>query len=234
MTTERKNQGKRGLRTLATLQTRLVNAKPANRTQAVSRYARLENERMRIQRELDAWNARRLEAERMLAAVDAELDTIKAMLLGTPAAATKTTSAQRTTVSSRTAHRRAERRSGADRILSAARPGRRREPEIGRSGRWGRSARDPSPPRSEPRETEVRAHRHRVESEAARPHEQQESSMTGEDEKKDGKPSGAAEPGKAEAMAISARCSAVSAGSSKCSAPSSSRPNRSTRAASSR
>ncbi|MQT14772.1 hypothetical protein [Segnochrobactrum spirostomi] len=106
MTTEQKTQGKRGLRTLATLQTRLVNAKPANRTQAVSRYARLENERMRIQRELDAWNARRLEAERMLAAVDAELDTIKAMLLGTPAAATKTTSAQRTNVSSRVAHRR--------------------------------------------------------------------------------------------------------------------------------
>ena len=105
MTRERKTPAKRGLRQLSTLQTRLDTASPANRTQVVSRFARLENERMRIQRELDAWNARKLEAERMLAAVDAELDRVKAMLLGTPVAAVRATSAQHMRATARSARR---------------------------------------------------------------------------------------------------------------------------------
>ncbi len=105
MTRERKTAAKRGLRQLSTLQTRLDSTSLANRTQAVSRFARLENERMRIQRELDAWTARKIEAERMLAAVDAELDGVKALLLGTPVAAVRATSAQHTRVTGRSAHR---------------------------------------------------------------------------------------------------------------------------------
>ncbi|MBS1165408.1 MAG: hypothetical protein H6R00_1433 [Proteobacteria bacterium] len=88
MIQEQRRSVKRGMRNLATIQTRMISVTPANRTQAVSRYARLEHERMRIQRELEAWNARKLEAERMLAKADAELAAMRDFLLGTAAAGT--------------------------------------------------------------------------------------------------------------------------------------------------
>ncbi|TCT02261.1 hypothetical protein [Aquabacter spiritensis] len=81
---ERKKVPKKGMRNVATVQTRATSSTPANRTQAVSRFARLENERMRILRELDAWNARKAEAERMLAKVEAELGALQTLLLGAP------------------------------------------------------------------------------------------------------------------------------------------------------
>jgi hypothetical protein len=83
---ERKKIGKRGMRDIATVQTRVAGSTPSNRTQAVSRFARLENERMRILRELDTWDARKAEAERMLAKVEAELASLKALLFGAPPA----------------------------------------------------------------------------------------------------------------------------------------------------
>lgn len=86
MSGERKKPGKRGMRDIATVQTRVAGSTPSNRTQAVSRFARLENERMRILRELDAWVARKTEAERMLAKVEAELVSLQALLLGAPPA----------------------------------------------------------------------------------------------------------------------------------------------------
>lgn len=95
MSHERRGLAQRGMRDVATVQTRLISSAPTNRTQAVSRYARLENERMRLQRELDAWNARRLEAERMLAKVDAELHVMREFLLGTAAAAKTVTPTRR-------------------------------------------------------------------------------------------------------------------------------------------
>lgn len=95
MSHERRGLSQKGMRDVATVQTRLVSSAPTNRTQAVSRYARLENERMRLQRELDAWNARRLEAERMLAKVDAELQVMRQFLLGTPAAVQTSTPSRR-------------------------------------------------------------------------------------------------------------------------------------------
>ncbi|WP_018390779.1 hypothetical protein [Ancylobacter sp. FA202] len=85
MSTDSKTARTRGLRDVATVQTRLTRATPSNRTQAVSRFARLENERTRLLRELEAWNARRTEAERMLAKVDEELATMRAILLDAPA-----------------------------------------------------------------------------------------------------------------------------------------------------
>ena len=84
MSAERKKAPKRGMRDVATVQTRIGSTSPANRTQAVARFARLENERMRILRELDAWNARKQEAERMLAKVEAELSALQTVLLGAP------------------------------------------------------------------------------------------------------------------------------------------------------
>lgn len=86
MSEERKRVAKRGMRDIATVQSRATGSAPSNRTQAVSRFARLENERMRILRELDAWIARKTEAERMLAKVEAELVSLQALLLGAPPA----------------------------------------------------------------------------------------------------------------------------------------------------
>lgn len=84
MTAEPKTPRTRGLRDVATVQTRLTRSAPANRTQAVSRFARLENERTRLLRELEAWSARRAEAERMLAKVDEELASMRTLLLDAP------------------------------------------------------------------------------------------------------------------------------------------------------
>jgi chromosome segregation ATPase len=77
---------RRSLRDVTTLRTLSDQSAPANRTQAVSRFARLENERARLLRELDAWVARKDAAERKLAALETELAGLKQALLGEPAA----------------------------------------------------------------------------------------------------------------------------------------------------
>ncbi len=87
MSNDRKVARMRGLREVSTVQTQITRSAPANRTQAVSRFARLENERIRIQRELDAWNTRKAEAERMLAKVGEELAAMQALLLDRPSGA---------------------------------------------------------------------------------------------------------------------------------------------------
>lgn len=84
MGSDKKTARTRGLRDVATVQTRLTHVAPSNRTQAVSRFARLENERTRLLRELEAWSARQAEAERMLAKVDEELSAMRVMLLDAP------------------------------------------------------------------------------------------------------------------------------------------------------
>ncbi|WP_454916591.1 hypothetical protein [Xanthobacter sediminis] len=95
MSTDRKAARMRGLRDVSTVQTRIARSTPSNRTQAVSRFARLENERMRILRELDAWNARKGEAERMLAKVEAELAAMRTLLLDAPPPAPRPASGPR-------------------------------------------------------------------------------------------------------------------------------------------
>jgi len=86
---------KRGLRNVATLRTLADQSAPASRTQAVSRFARLENERERLLRELNSWNARKDGAERMLAKVEEELSVLKSALLGAPSAGQKKPRPQR-------------------------------------------------------------------------------------------------------------------------------------------
>ncbi|HUY03823.1 MAG TPA: hypothetical protein VMV33_11100 [Rhodocyclaceae bacterium] len=81
-----KEDRRRSLRDVTTLRTLSDRSAPANRTQAVSRFARLENERARLLRELDAWVARKDAAERKLAALETELAELKRALLGGPAA----------------------------------------------------------------------------------------------------------------------------------------------------
>lgn len=95
MSSDRKAARMRGLREVSTVQTQIARSAPSNRTQAVSRFARLENERMRILRELDAWNARKVEAERMLAKVEEELAAMQALLLEAPAGARRGVSPSR-------------------------------------------------------------------------------------------------------------------------------------------
>lgn len=80
-----KEDRRRNLRDVTTLRTLSDRSAPANRTQAVSRFARLENERARLLRELDAWVVRKDAAERKLAAVETELAGLKRALLDEPA-----------------------------------------------------------------------------------------------------------------------------------------------------
>ena len=74
---------KLGLRDLATLRTRASTAAPANRAQAVSRFALLENEKARLLREIDNWSVRKVAAELMLTRVETELASLAHHLLST-------------------------------------------------------------------------------------------------------------------------------------------------------
>jgi len=78
----------RSLRDVTTLRVLSDRSAPTTRTQAVSRFARLENERVRLVRELNAWSARKDAAERKLAALETELAGLKHVLLGEPAVPT--------------------------------------------------------------------------------------------------------------------------------------------------
>lgn len=73
---------RRGLRDMATLRTLSNQSTPANRMQAVSRFAMLENERVRVLRELGTWGARKDAAERKLAALEMEFVELRSQLLG--------------------------------------------------------------------------------------------------------------------------------------------------------
>jgi hypothetical protein len=75
---------RRGMRDVTTLRTLSDMTAPTNRPQSVSRFARLENERARLLRELNTWSARQQVAERKLAAVEVELAGLKLALLGAP------------------------------------------------------------------------------------------------------------------------------------------------------
>jgi uncharacterized protein (DUF111 family) len=77
---------RRGLRDMTTLRTLSNQSTPANRIQAVSRFAMLENERVRVLRELGTWGARKDAAERKLATLEMELAELRYQLLGDQAA----------------------------------------------------------------------------------------------------------------------------------------------------
>ena len=74
-----------GLRDVATLQTLSHGARPRDRHHLVSRFARLENERARLEREADMWRTRKRATEDKLAKVNAQIDVLQELLLEEPA-----------------------------------------------------------------------------------------------------------------------------------------------------
>lgn len=74
-----------GLRSIATLQTLTRNAKPRERHQLANRYARLENERSRLEREIGIWETCRQTAANKLAKVRQEIDSLRPLLDEEPA-----------------------------------------------------------------------------------------------------------------------------------------------------
>ena len=73
-----------GLRNLATLQTLANGAKPRERHQLANRFARLENERARLERELGAWENCVHAATIKLAKVNQEIAAIRTRLFDVP------------------------------------------------------------------------------------------------------------------------------------------------------
>ena len=88
MPNDRINGGRKaagGLRNIATLLTLANGAKPRERHQIANRFARLENERARLDRELSTWdNCRRATAIK-LAKVNEEIAAIRPSLFEPPA-----------------------------------------------------------------------------------------------------------------------------------------------------
>lgn len=70
----------RSLYRLATLQTLANGAKPRERRHLANRFARLENERARLERELSSWESCRLTAAHKLATVNTELASLRSAL----------------------------------------------------------------------------------------------------------------------------------------------------------
>ncbi len=75
----------RGLRDVATLQTLGHGGQPRDRHQLVSRFARLENERARLERELGMWETRKAATEDKLAKVYEQIEALRPLLLEDPA-----------------------------------------------------------------------------------------------------------------------------------------------------
>lgn len=74
-----------GLRKIATLQTLIRNTKSRERPQVANRFARLENERARLEREIGTWENCRQTAAGKLARVRAEIDALRPLLNEAPA-----------------------------------------------------------------------------------------------------------------------------------------------------
>lgn len=74
-----------GLRRIATLQTLARNAKPRERHQIANRFARLENERARLEHEIGIWEGRLQATTKMLAKVRDEIDSLRPLLDEAPA-----------------------------------------------------------------------------------------------------------------------------------------------------
>lgn len=69
-----------GLRSIATLQTRANGAKPRERHQIANRFARLENERARLEREIGIWETCRRATAVKLAKVNDEIAALRPAL----------------------------------------------------------------------------------------------------------------------------------------------------------
>lgn len=77
-------KGPSGLRDVATLQTLTHRGQPRNRHQLVSRFARLENERARLEQELGMWATRRQATKDKLVKIYEQIDALRPLLLEEP------------------------------------------------------------------------------------------------------------------------------------------------------
>ena len=82
--TKEKKKTPRGLRSVATLQTLARSTEPQERYQIANRYARLENERARLEREIGIWENRLQATAKKLAKVRDEIGTVKPLLEEAP------------------------------------------------------------------------------------------------------------------------------------------------------
>lgn len=73
------------LRNIATLQTLSHGAQPRERHHLVSRFARLENERARLEHEAEMWGTRKKATDDKLAKVCEQIDALREVLLEEPA-----------------------------------------------------------------------------------------------------------------------------------------------------
>ncbi len=78
--TKEKRKSLGGMRCVATLQTLVRGAKPRERHQIANRYALLENERSRLEREMGVWENRKQASANKLAKVREELDALRPLL----------------------------------------------------------------------------------------------------------------------------------------------------------
>jgi septal ring factor EnvC (AmiA/AmiB activator) len=83
--TKDKRKSPSGLRSVATLQTIARSTEPQERYQIANRYARLENERARLEREVGIWENRLQATAKKLAKIRDEIDTVKPLLEEAPA-----------------------------------------------------------------------------------------------------------------------------------------------------
>jgi len=72
----------RGLRDIGTVRTVVQRLQKLERSHLVGRFARLDAERTRVERELVMWSTRKLAAEAKLAAVIEQIEEIQPLLLG--------------------------------------------------------------------------------------------------------------------------------------------------------
>ncbi len=83
--TKEKRKSLSGLRCVATLQTLARDTKPRERHQVANRFARLENERARLEREIGIWEIRLQATTKKLAKVREEIDSLRPLLGEVPA-----------------------------------------------------------------------------------------------------------------------------------------------------
>jgi hypothetical protein len=77
-------QGLKGLRDIGTVRTVVQRQHKNERSHLVGRFARLDAERTRLEREIAMWSARKKTADVALASVLTEIDAIRPMLMDEP------------------------------------------------------------------------------------------------------------------------------------------------------
>ncbi|WP_144055594.1 hypothetical protein [Octadecabacter antarcticus] len=77
-------RGVKGLRDIGTVRTVVQNQQKHERSHMVGRFARLDAERTRLEREIAMWSSRKTIAEVKLEVVVKQIDTLRPMLLDNP------------------------------------------------------------------------------------------------------------------------------------------------------